>query len=115
MAKGAASGSRMAQLHSKVALVMIRVLETYLKNLDELDNRNLADTDEDDLIAAALDAENLMPSPAMLSAITNFLKHNDITFEEEQVDKLRDLKDTLEDRRNSRRKRIADVPVMGEC
>lgn len=111
MAKGAASKGRMAELHNKVALVMIRVLETYLSNMDRIGE----EPDEDEMIADALAAENLMPSPAMLTAIVGFLKHNDISFEEEEIDRLRDLKDQLADKRAMRTKRISDIPIMGEC
>ena len=97
MAKGAANSNNMNRLHDKLARVFIRVLDGYDKKLDmlsELDVNNI----EDGLIEAPLTE----PTPAMLSAVSKFLKDNDISYDDGAVEELSAVQQRLDARKKSR-------------
>jgi hypothetical protein len=100
MAKGAANEKALGQLHSKLAGVFQKVLETYEKRMDALDQIDMEDV-EDEMLKE-LFAEDAMPNPAMLNAVSAFLKQNEIRFDDEQVDKISALQQSLNDRKKIR-------------
>lgn len=83
-----------------VTKVFLRVLEKYHKQLDFIDGLD-ADDLENEMIAELL-ADGAMPNPAMLSAITKFLKDNDIGFDTEKLAELSDQERRLKERREKR-------------
>ena len=93
MAKGAANEEIMGDLHAKVAQVFLRVLESYERA--EL----VADDVEDEAMRELLSAG---PNPAMMSAITKFLKDNSIDFDNEEIEKLSDTEQRLQARKARR-------------
>ena len=114
MAKGAATEETLGKLHDKLATVMSRVIDGYIKRLDAIENITPEQL-EDDVLAALFD-ENAMPNPAMLTVVSNFLKNNDIRFSTEQVSRLATLNNELEERRKARGSiaSLSLVPAVGE-
>lgn len=104
MAKGAANETQLGFLHAKITAVFQRVLDRYEARLDKLDTMD-ADTLEEDLLAE-LFSEEALPSPAMLSAVSKFLKDNSINFDNEQVATLSDTERRLADRKAQRGKLV---------
>lgn len=114
MAKGAATEQKLGKLHDKVADIFARVLDTYHKRLDVADKIDV-DELEDEMIAE-LFADNITPNPAMLSAITTFLKNNEIRFDSEQVDNVSQLQKRLDARREQRKSAVdlRTLKVVGD-
>jgi hypothetical protein len=114
MAKGAATEQRLGALHLKIADVFEKVLITYSKRLDALDNIDPEDIADDML--KELFADDVMPNPAMLNAITSFLKNNEIRFDDGQIDKISALQEGLEQRRAKRANvaTLSALRVVGE-
>jgi hypothetical protein len=114
MAKGAATEVKLGALHAKIAAVFEKVLLRYEQRLDALDAVNLDDV-EDEILKEIFD-EGAMPNPAMMNAITAFLKNNEIRFDDEQVDKISALQKGLEDRRKKRANvtELSQLRVVGE-
>jgi len=106
MAKGSAMEHTLGNLHAKIAQVFEKVLATYEKRLDAVDGLNTSDMEEDML--AILMSDNIMPNPAMLAAVTKFLKDNDIAFDTEEIEKLSATEERLAARR-SRRANLASL------
>lgn len=106
MAKGAATEGHLGKLHSKLADVFIKVLTRYEGRLDVIERYQAGDLEVTDQIEQEmldeLFSEGAMPNPAMLSAISKFLKDNEITFDTEQVDQLSSLERRLSERRQNR-------------
>ncbi len=105
--KKAASQSKMNQLHDAVADVFLRVLSRYNEQLDTLDNLKQSDLDEmsdtfKEDVLSELFREGAMPSPAMLSAMTKFLKDNEVTFEKEKLEEISAQQRALEEKRRHR-------------
>lgn len=100
MAQGAAKEQQLGKLHSKVTEIFLKVLEKYHKQLDFIDGID-ADDLENEMIAELMTA-GAMPNPAMLSAITKFLKDNDIGFDTEKLAELSDQERRLKERREKR-------------
>lgn len=98
--KGAASESSMGRLHNKVAAVFLSVLNTYEKRLEAAEQIDLSAV-EDDMLTE-LFKDGIMPNPAMMAAITKFLKDNDISFETAQIEELSDTKRRLLERSKNR-------------
>ena len=99
--KGAASSQSMSKLHSKIAEVFERVLRVYEKRLDVADQIDVNDI-EDEMIQQLFN-DGIIPQPAMLTAITTFLKQNQVTFDDEQVAKVSELEQRLAERRQNRK------------
>lgn len=99
MAK-AANKDTMNALHNKVAQVFQKVLNTYEKRLDAVESIDIEDI-EDEVLSELL-SDGVIPNPAMLNAITAFLKNNEIRFETEEVGKLSAMQEALEKRRAAR-------------
>lgn len=100
MAKGAATESAMGKLHESIARVFEKVLATYETRLDAVATTDTDQIGED--MMEQLMSESVMPSPAMLSAITTFLKNNAISFDTEQVAKLSATQERLNERKKKR-------------
>jgi len=100
MAKGAANEQVMGDLHQKVAQVFLRILNDYEKASE---------------VATAVDeaTEELLlgsePNPAMMGAITKFLKDNSIAFDTEEIQQLTDTQQRL----NARRVRRGNLVSLG--
>jgi len=92
MAKGAANEQVMGDLHTKVAQVFLR----YLENIEQAaDVSDVADDAMAELLGPG-------PNPAMMSAITKFLKDNSIAFDNDEIEKLSDTEQRLKARRLKR-------------
>jgi hypothetical protein len=100
MAKGAAKEQQLGKLHAKITEIFLKVLDKYHKQLDFIDGIDAGDI-ENEMIAELL-SEGSMPNPAMLSAITKFLKDNDIGFDTEKLSELSDQERRLKERREKR-------------
>ena len=65
---------------------------------------------EEELVLALVELQE--PNPAMLSAISKFLKDNDIGFDSEEVDALGETERRLAERREARKKAGVDLTVV---
>jgi len=90
MAKGASTEGRMGVLHNKMTELFLKILQKYEAGMDI----------EGELIDAMSD--NVAPNPAMLGAITKFLKDNSITMDTEQLDELSEMEERLANKRRNR-------------
>jgi len=101
----AASQSTMNRLHDRVADMFIKVLARYNMRMDaveQLTDGSLSqDSISDEVLTALLD-DGAMPSPAMMSAITKFLKDNEVLFEKGKVDEMSAQARALEEKRKNR-------------
>lgn len=97
MANVGAKQSVLGDVHKLAATIFLRVLQKYNKNLDELNDYSITELMEEELIKA-----NLMPSPAMMNAIANFLKQNNIEAELEEVKGMTELERSLKERAKHR-------------
>ena len=100
MAKGAAKETQLGKLHSRITEVFLKVLDRYEARLDVLDTVD-RDKIEDEVLQELLD-DAALPNPAMLSAVTKFLKDNDIGFDTEKLADLSDQERRLKERRERR-------------
>lgn len=110
MSKGAAKQDALSKVHSLVTAVFTRVLEKYLEDLDRADNTSALTPEqiEDGMLAeiAMMDI-----NPAMLGAVTKFLKDNSISFDDEAVSKLTGLQESLAARRD-KRSNVVDLTTL---
>ena len=95
MAKKSANEATLGNLHAKVAGVFTRILDVYDARL----SNTVVDADGD-----PLPQED--PNPAMMGAITKFLKDNAIAFDTEELTTLSDTEQRLVQRRKQRAKLI---------
>lgn len=100
MANKAATELTLGNLHSQVARVFEKVLATYEKRLDAIENIDTEQLTESVLVM--LMSESNMPSPAMLSAITKFLKDNEISFDTKEIEHLSATQERLNARKAKR-------------
>lgn len=100
MAKGAASEGSMGKLHDAVARVFSKVLATYEARLDAVENIDKDAVGEDML--ELLMGDSVIPNPAMLGAVTTFLKNNEIRFDTEEVERLSATQERLAARKAKR-------------
>lgn len=103
MAKGAANERALGDLHSKIARVFNRVLETYEERLDAPD----VEVDADD----PMGQPDKMPSPIMLGAITKFLKDNAVAFDTEEIEQLSATQERLAARK-AKRGKLASLTTL---
>lgn len=91
MAKGAATEKVLGTLHSTLTDIFTKVLENEL---------------EQDVIET---------SPAMLSAISKFLKDNEISYDSEQIDALGELEAKLKEKKANRPSfsNVTELPLTG--
>lgn len=90
-------------LHDKLTQMFTKYLDRHLA--DPVLSPNPAEDAVDEIMV------DLEPSPAMLAVIAKFLKDNDVTAEPETVDNLQEMRRSLEDKRKSRRKTLADLSI----
>ncbi len=100
MAIKAANENVLGDLHARVARVFTKVLATYEKRLDAVDGIVVEELTEKALDLLMGDAH--LPSPAMLSAITKFLKDNEISFDTEEIELLSATQERLNARKAKR-------------
>ena len=110
MSKNSATENTLGSLHSKVAAVFQKVLARYESRLDALDALpDMHDIGEE--VLAALMDDAAIPNPAMMSAITKFLKDNEISFDSQEITELNDQERRLAERRE-KRKGIATLTTL---
>jgi len=90
-------------LHDKLTQMFTKYLDRHLADPVLVDNPA-----ESAVHAVMFDTE---PSPAMLAVIAKFLKDNDVTAQPEEIDKLRDMRRSLADKRKNRIKTLSDLSV----
>jgi len=122
MAKGAAKVETLGALHDAVAQLFIKVLHKMHKDLDDAMSPKEVTLNEEggidkDALAEAVMAEALsdgMPSPAMLAAITKFLKDNDIGYDAEVLEEMSALERQLQDKARKRPAglTLVDIPPV---
>ena len=95
MAKGASTEARMGKLHNKITELFLKILIKYEDDLSAMGNA------EDELIDSLME-EGMMPNPAMLGAITKFLKDNNISLESEKLDELSEMEERLAAKKRNR-------------
>ena len=101
----AATQSRMFLLHERVADMFLKIIEKHAKMMDITDDMVAGSLDTSaltDEVLAAFVAEGAMPSPAMMSAITKFLKDNEVMFEREKLEEVSAQQKALEERKRVR-------------
>lgn len=100
MAKGSATEKALGALHAKITEVFQKVLARYEARLDVLEAVKAGEF-EAEMLGELMD-DAAIPNPAMLSAITKFLKDNEISFDTEQITELSDQERRLAERREKR-------------
>ena len=113
MAKNAASEKKLGALHSAMTSIFTRILNGYEKKYDVLDAAQ-KDAVGDELASELMEMA-FEPNPAMLSAITKFLKDNEITYDSEELDNLGALERKLADRKANRPNltNVTNLPLTG--
>lgn len=95
----AANKDELAGLHKLLTKVFVKVLKQYETGLD---NQTKATGDvSDDMVDELMDS-GVTISPAMLSAVSKFLKDNEVTFDAEQLEELTALEERLNDKKQNR-------------
>lgn len=102
MSKGAATEAALGALHDKIATVFTKVLSRYEARLDAIDVVSGTPEDISEELLQALIDDGAMPNPAMLSAITKFLKDNEINFDSQQIEELSSQERRLAERSKNR-------------
>lgn len=100
MAKGASTEGQLGSLHDKLTALFTKILARYEAKLDAADALDMEDVGSE-LLEALMD-DNIMPSPAMLSAVAKFLKDNEITMETEAVNELSAMEERLAAKKKAR-------------
>jgi hypothetical protein len=106
MAKGAATETTMGTMHSLLAQIYIKTLEKYERQLVALDTIPEGEF-EAEMLEQLLAIQE--PNPAMLSAISKFLKDNDIMYDSEDVDKLSSQERRLQELRANRGAKVVSL------
>jgi hypothetical protein len=96
MAKGAAREAKLGKLHSTLTQVFIRVLDRYLEQMEPVSDGQIEDEVVDEVL------ELFEPNPAMLSAISKFLKDNEIMYDSEELDQLSATQRRLQEMKKKR-------------
>jgi len=105
MATKAASQGKMFSLHDRVADMFLRIIDKHNKAMDIADQLVTGQLDASAISAEVLSAlidQGSMPSPAMMSAITKFLKDNEVMFEKEKLEEVSAQQKALEERKKNR-------------
>jgi hypothetical protein len=98
----------LSALHAQIARVMKKELDVYEAAQNwylKWDGQPVMDEDED---TPVFPEPPTMP-PALLSAITKFLKDNDITAAAEDSDELSELEEALANKRKTRRVAVGNI------
>lgn len=106
MAKGASKETALGSLHVTLTKVFARVLEKYEKQMQALDTINPADLEED-MLSALMDMQE--PNPAMLGAISKFLKDNEIMYDTEELTAMSAQERRLKDLRAARGSKVVSL------
>lgn len=115
MSKNAATENQLGALHSTLARVFTKVLEKYERQMEALDSI-AQDKIEQEMVDELFNVSE--PSPAMLSAISKFLKDNDIGMDSGEIEQLNATERRLKDRRAARASaglNLTLVPHVGEA
>lgn len=116
MAKGASTEKELGVLHAGLTRIFTKVLKNYEDKLDLATKtiEDMQDELEEDLLGALVSL-NVEPSPAMLSAMSKFLKDNEITFDSEELDELSVLEQRLQDKKKNRPdfSNVTQLPLTG--
>ena len=102
MARGAAKEQSLGRLHSKLTDVFLKVLQRYEDRMELVQRIDAGEISIEDEMIQQLFDENSMPNPAMLGAVSKFLKDNDISFDSEKLDELGSLERRLAEQRAKR-------------
>lgn len=102
MAKSAANEQTLGALHSKLATVFQKVLQRYADRMDAVTAIAEGAVDLESEVLQELLSTGSDPNPAMLSAISKFLKDNEIMYDSEELDALSSLERQLADKRAKR-------------
>jgi hypothetical protein len=115
MAQGAATEQKLGELHDQLATLFSKILSGYELKLEVFDRIKDADNIEEEIMVELLKAP-LEPSPAMLSAVSKFLKDNDISVDREELDKLSVQEERLKNKKKNRPdlNSITNLRVVGE-
>lgn len=106
MAKGASKEQVLGNLHVTLTNVFARVLQKYEKQMQVLDSINPADLQEE-MVAALLEVQE--PNPAMLGAISKFLKDNEIMYDTEELTEMSAQERRLKDLRAARGSKVVSL------
>lgn len=104
MAKGASSEKTLGNLHVVLTRVFTKVLEKYERDLADGSKVDLETAVADELIAVAVE-----PNPAMLSAISKFLKDNEIMYDTEELEQLSATERRLQELKKSRGGKVVSL------
>lgn len=115
MAKGAAKQEALGGLHKVLTTVFQRTLDNYIAKIEAEAKLLNSDDIEDELLASIME-KGFEPNPAMLGAITKFLKDNEIAFDDEDINKLSKTETALKARREARSNvtQLRLLPAVGE-
>jgi NADPH:quinone reductase-like Zn-dependent oxidoreductase len=102
MSTGAASETKLGQLHEKVANVMIRSLDQIERRQDQWENTDNPEWDPPEA------------PPALLSVMAKFLADNKITCAPEAGNSVSDLEHKLAEKQKNRRKVVGNVVHLDE-
>lgn len=100
MAKGAATEAALGGIHMKLTNIYMKILQRYSDKLDALAEINTDDV-ADEMLEILL-GDDALPSPAMLSAVSKFLKDNEVTMDTEQLDELSAMEERLKNKSRDR-------------
>lgn len=116
MAKDTATDKDLSALHKKVAKAMIVALDSCEAAQELLDGSFEDEEGEEIFIPDEVRLylkKQVQASPSLLTAVTKFLKDNDITCQVEEDESMTDLEKRLEDKRT--RKQVGNVlPISDE-
>ncbi len=100
MATKAATELALGSLHAQITRVFTKVLSTYEKRLDVMDTIKTEEL-TDEMLGLLMDAD-AMPNPAMLAAVTKFLRDNTISFDTQEIDMMSATQERLANRKEKR-------------
>jgi hypothetical protein len=111
MAKGAAREDKLGLLHSTLTRVFTRVLDRYLEQMEPVSNAALSEEVTDEVL------DLFEPNPAMLSAISKFLKDNEIMYDSEEIDQLSSTQRRLAEMKKKRGNVVTldNIPLAEEA
>lgn len=101
MSKGSASEQELGKLHFGLTKLFTKILKGYELKLAALD-RIIEASDPEDALVDELMSLNIEPSPAMLSAISKFLKDNEISADNAELDQLSAHEERLKNKKANR-------------
>ncbi len=113
MSKSTANESEVGNLHSALTRVFTGVLKKYEKQLELSNNLEINGDIESDMIQALIETSE--PSPAMLGAVSKFLKDNNIMYSTEEIEELSAQQRRLNNLKEARKGKVislADIPLV---